>query len=482
MKLKNLCKVLASLTQLSKFRTKILAGYYFLGKIEFTLIIVPLAAIFALIGSLVESSSGSHLLSNIWAYHHPIFKLILFSFFLNILISALNRWPFQKKHLPFLMTHLGLLLIILAEFIKEKSAPKAYIEISEGEGVNEIAYREKIGLKIEDLNNSEWIEIIPHKKGDYQLDKFPGLKVKLTNFYANATSHNLTWIKKGFLNIFTYPLLKAEHWDKDTELPKAVQNFFSTRPNWSVLAVKTFVPELLQKKILSEFQSYPLVLFVQNLNDLSTKLIFFADYDKFFEPVIEQFIANDGFRGYEVEAQIDSLILKTNFITAFTPLAATKMEDQTPAIVAEFKLGDSLQKIALPLSNFKMKWPIFNGKMLVSFENLKEKLPYTFALHQATEVTDIAQTKIKKYKAKVALHADNRPTVHKTLVMNRGLKTFDGQTIYLSHITSPLNSNIGINRATFTVSKESHFNFFTFGGIFFLVSGAILLLYKKSRN
>ncbi len=37
--------------------------------------------------------------------------------FLNILISTVNRWPFQKHHFAFLSAHLGLLLIIIGSWL-----------------------------------------------------------------------------------------------------------------------------------------------------------------------------------------------------------------------------------------------------------------------------------------------------------------------------------------------------------------------------
>jgi hypothetical protein len=37
--------------------------------------------------------------------------------FLNILISTLHRWPFQKHHFSFLTAHLGLLLIIMGSWV-----------------------------------------------------------------------------------------------------------------------------------------------------------------------------------------------------------------------------------------------------------------------------------------------------------------------------------------------------------------------------
>lgn len=79
----------------------------FLGGIWFAILLIFLTALFAALGSFTNG-----------IYENLFFKALLVGFFLNILISALRRYPFKKRHIPFLLTHLGLLVLISSLFIK----------------------------------------------------------------------------------------------------------------------------------------------------------------------------------------------------------------------------------------------------------------------------------------------------------------------------------------------------------------------------
>ncbi len=112
--------------------------FRFLGSLPVALCLIGIAALLVLIGTFIESHTQSHLLAARYTYAHPLFYLLLGGFFINILFSALFRWPFQKKHLPFLMTHLGLLMILAGTMIKNRFGLQGQRWIGEGGSEQEV--------------------------------------------------------------------------------------------------------------------------------------------------------------------------------------------------------------------------------------------------------------------------------------------------------------------------------------------------------
>lgn len=106
--------------------------YKFLASYRFALLLIFLSALCVAIGTFLESKTDSHQLAEEWIYHHPLFQILLGGYFLNILLSALSRYPFKKSHIPFLITHLGLLMLILGTFIKSRYGVQGHIHLIEG--------------------------------------------------------------------------------------------------------------------------------------------------------------------------------------------------------------------------------------------------------------------------------------------------------------------------------------------------------------
>lgn len=112
--------------------------YHFIGSIYFTLLLIPLTALVVGAGTLIESMTQSHRHAASLTYDHPLFNVLLLGFFANILISALRRWPFKKRHIPFLLTHLGLLMVIAGVVVKINWGLQGAIIVWEGSASNQV--------------------------------------------------------------------------------------------------------------------------------------------------------------------------------------------------------------------------------------------------------------------------------------------------------------------------------------------------------
>jgi hypothetical protein len=60
--------------------------------------------------------------------------LILLTFFgINIICSALSRWPWKKRHTPFLVAHLGIIMLLTGSWMTQQFGLDGNMRISEGE-------------------------------------------------------------------------------------------------------------------------------------------------------------------------------------------------------------------------------------------------------------------------------------------------------------------------------------------------------------
>lgn len=159
-------------------------------------------AIFVIVGTILESLTESHLFAANLTYHHPLFLLLLGGFFLNILLSALRRWPFQAKHLPFLITHLGLLMIIGGVFFKIIFGVQGRITLIEGTGKHKVMIPDSFSLSVKkrgDLLEHSY----PLKKGKIlnESSPFKDLKIEPLYFTENCHQEFHTWIKDHHVSI-----------------------------------------------------------------------------------------------------------------------------------------------------------------------------------------------------------------------------------------------------------------------------------------
>src|SRR5262249_600463 len=114
------------------------AVFHFLGSVRFAIALIGSATLFVITGTVLEGLSSSHLYAAQWTYSHPLFSILLTLFFINILFSALRRWPFRLRHIPFLITHLGLLMVIGGTIIKQRLGVQGNMHLIEGSGSQKI--------------------------------------------------------------------------------------------------------------------------------------------------------------------------------------------------------------------------------------------------------------------------------------------------------------------------------------------------------
>lgn len=123
--------------------------FTFFGGLYFAITLIIATALFVLAGTLIEAATESHLYASYFTYGNPLFILLIWGFFINILLSTLRRWPFKPRHIPFIITHIGLLMILGGTLLKSYKGIQGAMSIMEGGGNDEVILSDTYALLVE---------------------------------------------------------------------------------------------------------------------------------------------------------------------------------------------------------------------------------------------------------------------------------------------------------------------------------------------
>lgn len=185
----------------------------FLGSLFFAITLIVCATLMVILGTILESYYDSHLVASQWIYGSSIFSLLLLLFFVNILFSALKRWPFKIKHIPFLTTHLGLLMIISGCMIKQWLGIQGHMTIIEGSHNHSIQIPQTYALHIEKNEGTKYLFplSLTHPM-PYKNPSFPDFQFKILSHIPHVQDHFDAWIKNHTLMLFGLPPIPVEDW------------------------------------------------------------------------------------------------------------------------------------------------------------------------------------------------------------------------------------------------------------------------------
>lgn len=495
--------------------------YHFLGSIYFAVVLIALTALFVVVGTFIESKTGSHLHASYFTYQNPLFRGLLALFFVNILISSLRRIPFKPRHIPFLITHLGLLMIIGGCLVKSYAGIQGIMIMKEGSGSSTLFFPSTYALEIE----SE------HHHASLALDnilKFEDLTLTLLNKEPHASevlefSPNneraslLNELRNCFSKIEELPpplaLLKEQSekedpaiflcdylldWEKEgswlfktsspfiqsLDLEKMPANWvrgstwvaaFFEKAGTSLSALKETHLKIVDAII--EKESNPQVILTTLTNELfslgNTPIAPPSSPSK--ELIFSAALRYLGLGGdFTLEnASFDATVKRT--IKSLPP--SKKWEENTPKIELEVAQGNQRERITLVYDNSvsRPKWPIFNDKYRLRFQPAYMTIPHHIRLREARQINYPGTNQPYSYESDLFVDSQE-----KTISMNNVYETEDGYRFYMASFIGKDPSLA--KRISLAVNKDPAKNILTYPGAILLSCGILLLFWFRQRG
>lgn len=177
--------------------------FSFLGSYIFAIILMIGLGIILAVGTVCESRLSTEAAQQL-IYKTDWFIGLLALLFLNVLISALKRWPYKKYHTGFIITHIGLLLLLAGSMISKIWGVEGTLALQEGESASSFETKiETLSIAHDEgfatfekrftswVNHHAWEKSLPYGGPELIVDGYwPNSKTE--DFYtANGDPDNL---------------------------------------------------------------------------------------------------------------------------------------------------------------------------------------------------------------------------------------------------------------------------------------------------
>jgi len=293
--------------------------YRFLGSVYLALILIAATALFVVAGTFIESATQSHQHAALFTYDTPLFAALLWGFFINILVSAIRRWPFRWKHVPFLTTHLGLLMILAGVLIKHYYGVQGSMMLLEGTGSQRIIQANTYAIQVDQKGDKKPVRYPLRKSlgGSFIPDialETPGPSIRLGEFAPHCSQHLVSWIKGPcavIRGIDPLPLLSVGKQEETLPLGRQVRFSPHSLP-WKIYALKTSdVEHTVASLYANNDHQRPFLAIILDETEQEGDLHFVACYqgqvwsESLIKGKLDSLIAyEDGFLGYATRIEI----------------------------------------------------------------------------------------------------------------------------------------------------------------------------------
>ena len=120
------------------FLKKIYSNIYkFFISIKLAVFVLSALAVLTAIGTFVESKYDQEFADKL-VYHSFWMAFIILLLAVNLTMVLIDRWPWRKKHIPFIMAHFGILILLLGSVFTKYLGVDASLSFKEGESGSDI--------------------------------------------------------------------------------------------------------------------------------------------------------------------------------------------------------------------------------------------------------------------------------------------------------------------------------------------------------
>ena len=125
--------------------------FEFFASLKLAVVLLAVLIIAAMAGTIYESSFDSKV-ARAYVYGAPWFNLWLVLLGANLAASAFSRWPWRKHHLAFLITHLGIITLLIGSLIGRIFGIEGTMTLFKGEGPTNRLLINQRQLRVHDVD------------------------------------------------------------------------------------------------------------------------------------------------------------------------------------------------------------------------------------------------------------------------------------------------------------------------------------------
>src|SRR5437899_6190662 len=125
--------------------------FEFFASLKLAVVLLAVLIIAAIAGTIYESSFDAKV-ARAYVYGAPWFNVWLVLLGANLACSALSRWPWRKHHLAFLITHLGIITLLIGSLIGRIWGDEGTITLFKGEPPTNRLLVDQRQLRVHDVD------------------------------------------------------------------------------------------------------------------------------------------------------------------------------------------------------------------------------------------------------------------------------------------------------------------------------------------
>lgn len=172
--------------------------FHFLASLELAVILILTVAVVLSVGTVYESKYNAAVASQL-VYRAWWMQVLLWLFVLNVAAAAISRLPWRKHHVGFLITHLGIIVLLLGSWVTQRRGVDGILALAPGESGRLVKLDESVLYvfrtvpgKAYDLVLSERLDFDLRKPSsevvEFQVpDEGRKLPLKVLQYYPKAT-------------------------------------------------------------------------------------------------------------------------------------------------------------------------------------------------------------------------------------------------------------------------------------------------------
>ena len=157
----------------------------FFASLKLAVVLVLSMATIAAVGTIVESRFDSMTAKKL-VYESPYMYVVMILFVINLTCSAMDRFPWKRKHLPFLLAHIGIISLVVGAAITQRQGLDGTMLLEIGETSKFVSLSET-DIQLYQTYTGEYYDRLVDQEVDF-LKRPPSEKNPLT-FKIDAISH-----------------------------------------------------------------------------------------------------------------------------------------------------------------------------------------------------------------------------------------------------------------------------------------------------